>query len=118
MGFTHSYWMLLACVALVGIGNNLWHPTAILTLANRYPERRGLVLSLHGMGGNVGDAVAPVVIGALLALFSWRQVVVMNVLPGLVVAMLILVLLGTLEFGAKHVERQSLAEFLRGLEGW
>src|SRR5437879_13098803 len=69
------------------------------------------------MGGNVGDAVAPLVIGALLALFSWRQVVVMNVLPGLVVAVLILVLLGTLQFGTKHVERQSLAEYLRGLEG-
>src|SRR5439155_910612 len=117
IGFTHSYSMLLACIALVGFGNSLWHPTAIPTLGQRYPERRGLVLSLHGMGGNVGDAVAPLVIGALLALFSWRQVVVMNVLPGLVVAVLILVLLGTLQFGTKHVERQSLAEYLRGLEG-
>src|SRR5260370_3829965 len=68
------------------------------------------------MGGNVGGGVAPVVIGALLALFSWRQVVVMNVLPGLVVAVLILVLLGTLQLGSKHVERQSLAEYLKGLK--
>src|SRR5437899_838203 len=118
IGFTHSYAMLLACIALVGFGNSIWHPTAIPTLGQRYPERKGLVLSLHGMGGNVGDAVAPVVIGALLALFSWRQVVVMNVLPGLVVAVLILVLLGTLQFGTKHVERQSFAEYLRGLEGF
>src|SRR5712691_13335032 len=27
IGFTHSYLMLLACVALVGFGNSLWHPT-------------------------------------------------------------------------------------------
>src|SRR6267154_1442887 len=33
MGFTHSYLMLLGCVALVGFGNSLWHPTAIPTLA-------------------------------------------------------------------------------------
>src|SRR2546422_3640127 len=26
MGFTHSYLMLLGCVALVGFGNSLWHP--------------------------------------------------------------------------------------------
>src|SRR5437763_1458623 len=117
IGFTHSYAMLLAGIALVGLGNSIWHPTAFPTLGQRYPERKGLVLSLHGMGGNDGDAVAPVVIGALLALFSWRQVVVMNVVPGLVVAVLILVLLGTLQFGTKHVERQSLAEYLRGLEG-
>ncbi len=75
MGFTHSYLMLLGCVALVGFGNSLWHPTAIPTLARRFPERKGLVLSLHGMGGNVGDAVAPIVVGALLAVFSWREVV-------------------------------------------
>ena len=67
IGFTHSYAMLLVCVALVGFGNSLWHPTAIPTLGRRYPERKGLVLSIHGMGGNVGDAIAPIVIGAALA---------------------------------------------------
>src|SRR5918911_4141493 len=96
ISLTHSYFMLLACVALVGFGNSLWHPTAIPTLANRYPERKGLVLSVHGMGGNVGDAIAPVVIGAALALFSWRQVVVLNVMPGLLVALLMFAFLGTI----------------------
>jgi MFS family permease len=28
MGFSHSYWMILACATLVGIGNNLWHPSS------------------------------------------------------------------------------------------
>ena len=50
MGFSHSYWMLLVCAALVGIGNNLWHPTAIPLLAQNHPERRGLVVSIHSMG--------------------------------------------------------------------
>src|SRR5678809_1700221 len=43
MGFSHGYLMLLGCIALVGFGNSLWHPTAIPTLARRYPERKGLV---------------------------------------------------------------------------
>jgi len=25
------------------------------------------------MGGNAGDAIAPIVVGALLAVFSWRE---------------------------------------------
>jgi MFS family permease len=94
MSLTHSFWMLLVCVTLVGIGNNLWHPAAIPTLAYRYPERRGLVLSFHGMGGNVGEAIAPFVIGALLGWYGWRTVVVINVVPGLTMSVLILVLLG------------------------
>jgi MFS family permease len=96
MSLTHSFWTLLVCVTLVGIGNNLWHPAAIPTLAHRFPKRKGLMLSFHGMGGNVGDALAPLVVGALLAWFGWRTVVVINVVPGFVMAVMILLLLGAL----------------------
>jgi MFS transporter, FSR family, fosmidomycin resistance protein len=94
MGFSHSYWMILACATLVGIGNNLWHPSAIPWLANRFPQRKGLVMSIHGMGGNVGDAVAPLIVGALLAVLNWRNVVVINVLPGVLLATFTLIYLG------------------------
>ncbi|HZO47202.1 MAG TPA: MFS transporter [Xanthobacteraceae bacterium] len=94
MGFSHDYWLLLTCAALVGIGNNLWHPTAIPLLAQRYPDRKGLVVSIHGMGGNVGDALAPLVAGAMLAVLSWREVVVINVIPGIVMSVVLLVMLG------------------------
>src|ERR1700727_4031230 len=97
MGVSHTYWMILVCATLVGIGNNLWHPTAIPWLADRFPSRKGLVMAFHGMGANVGDAVAPLVIGILLQSFNWRTVVVMNVLPGIVVAAFILVYVGRLQ---------------------
>lgn len=117
IGFTHTYLMLLVCISLVGFGNSLWHPSAIPTLGQRYPDRKGLVLSLHGMGGNVGDALAPLVIGAALAAFSWRQVVVMNVMPGLVVALLMFVFLGSMRLGAKKspAEVQSLRDYSKAV---
>src|SRR6516162_2115239 len=97
MSFSHAYWMMLACATLVGIGNNLWHPTAIPWLANRFPDRKGLVMAFHGMGANVGDATAPLVVGVLLQTLNWRTVVVMNVLPGIAVAAFILVYVGRLQ---------------------
>ena len=122
MSFTHSYIMLLLCVAMVGVGNNLWHPTAIPMLAQRFPERKGLVLSLHGMGGNAGDALAPLLIGALLATFSWRQIVVMNAIPGAIMSVMILISVGTLTLGRKKkaapVEEdkgQKVGEYAQGL---
>jgi MFS family permease len=125
IGFTHSYLMLLACVALVGFGNSLWHPTAIPTLARSFPERKGLVLSMHGMGGNVGDALAPIVVGALLSILTWRQVVILNVVPGLVIALVLLVFLGTLRLGGRKAPQkdgaphdgrvQSVGDYVRGL---
>jgi FSR family fosmidomycin resistance protein-like MFS transporter len=124
MNFTTSYWMLLLCTALVGIGNNLWHPTAIPMLAQRYPEKKGFVLSIHGMGANVGDAIAPLAIGALLVYFSWRQVVVINVIPGLVMSVLIFIFLRNLQMNSKkksalqqvEKEGQTLKEYFAGLK--
>jgi MFS family permease len=101
MGFSHEYWTLLTCAGLVGIGNNLWHPTAIPLLAQHFPDRRGLAVSIHGMGGNVGDAIAPLVAGALLTLLTWRHVVMVNVLPGILMSALILFCLGRMEIKPK-----------------
>ena len=99
MGFTHSYWTLLGCAGLVGIGNNFWHPTAIPLLARSFPQRKGFVVSIHGMGGNVGDALAPLAAGWLLAITSWRNVVVVNIVPGILMACVILVMVGGLTVG-------------------
>jgi MFS family permease len=121
MGFSHGYLMLLGCIALVGFGNSLWHPTAIPTLARRFPERKGFVLSLHGMGGNVGDALAPLAVGSLLAFMTWREVVILNVVPGLVMSLLLLVFLGTMRLGVKGRPKpeegkvQSFSDYFRGV---
>jgi FSR family fosmidomycin resistance protein-like MFS transporter len=116
--------MLLLCVTLVGVGNNIWHPAAIPTLAYRYPQRKALVLSFHGMGGNLGEAIAPIVVGALLAWYSWRTVVVINVVPGITMAVLILLMLGAFmtvrdgddgginEKGEKRTFREYLSDYV------
>ena len=48
MGFTNAYWMLVVCTMLIGIGNNLWHPTAIPLLARRFPQGFGHRYAWHG----------------------------------------------------------------------
>jgi MFS family permease len=101
---------LLTCAALVGIGNNLWHPTAIPLLGDLYPARRGLVMSFHGMAGNVGDAVAPLVAGVLLTVLTWRGVMAVNVLPGMVMALLLLVYFSKPQPGDDRVGGQHAAK--------
>jgi len=46
--------------------------------------------------------LAPLVIGALLTWFSWRAVVVMNVVPGVFMAAMILMLLGAFSVAREH----------------
>ena len=119
MGFSHTYWLLLVCAGLVGFGNNLWHPVAIPLLAHRFPERRGLAVAFHGMGGNVGDALAPIAAGVMLTVLNWRNVVVVNVIPGLIVSILILLYIGRTteqrqDTGDKHPLMRP-ADMLRAL---
>jgi FSR family fosmidomycin resistance protein-like MFS transporter len=115
MGFTHSYWTLLACAGLVGIGNNFWHPTAIPLLARAYPRRKGFVVSIHGMGGNVGDALGPLAAGFMLTSMSWRNVVVINIAPGILMACAILFLVGGLAVRGEDGAAAKPVPFAAGL---
>ena len=131
MATTHAYWLLLCCAALIGVGNTIWHPTAIPTLASRFPQRKGLVVSIHGMGGNIGDAVAPFVAGTLLSgfaiggvavnfNFTWRQVMIFNVVPGILMSIAILWYLGKMQMTGKGKAAEkslSLRQVLNGFVG-
>ena len=56
MSLTHDFWMLLVCVTLVGIGNNIWHPAAIPTLA---PAPDAGVLDSPVLDSAAPEATAP-----------------------------------------------------------
>jgi len=82
------------------------------------------VMAYHGMGGNVGDALAPLAAGALLTAFAWmtwRDVVIINIVPGVVMAVAILWFLGRLTAdkpgAAKSEQQKTLGEVLRALPG-
>ena len=87
------------------------------------------MVSIHGMGGNVGDAVAPFIAGTLLsgiaiggfALnfgFTWRQVMIANVVPGFFMAVIIFWQLGKLSMGAKTKGGDTGLRFVEVLRGF
>ena len=61
-----TYALILSALVLASAGSALWHPPALGLLAQRYPQRRGLMISLHRSFGNVGDTVGPLLVGILL----------------------------------------------------
>ncbi len=73
MGVSPVYPLLLIGMGVVAISHSIWHLPASASLSHHFPERRGIALSAHGVGGSVGDAVGPVATGALLAFLSWRE---------------------------------------------
>ena len=62
-------------MAVVAIAASVWHLPAMAALSSHFTHRRGSVLSLHGVGGNIGDVIGPVLTGALLAVLAWQAII-------------------------------------------
>ena len=80
---------LLPLVVLIGCTNNMWHPAAISYISRRFPQQRGYALSIHALGANSGDALAPMAVGAALVWLSWSQAATAACVPTLAVALLL-----------------------------
>jgi MFS family permease len=91
-------WWLFPCAALMGAGNGVFHPSDFAVLnANVSPRRLGHAYSLHGIGGNVGYALAPVVSYGIGSAVDWRVALVAMGAAGLVA------------LGVLAIERQRLS---------
>jgi MFS family permease len=89
MGLAPSYAWLLPAAGLVGLGTALWHPAALAGLSLRFPDRRGMALSVHGVGASIGDTVGPVAVGAVMAVLGWRRTLELHLIPALLIGLLL-----------------------------
>ena len=88
-GWTSHLLVFLGVVILLGMSNNLWHPPAIAYLSEHYPRHRGRALAIHALGANLGDTLAPIAAGVLLASYSWQQTSIVATVPVLLIGLLI-----------------------------
>ncbi len=86
MGISPVYPVLLVGMAAVAAAAAMWHLPAAAALSQRFTDRRGSALSIHGVGGNIGDVLGPALTGVLLLTLSWRGVLsIYAVVPMLLV---------------------------------
>ena len=117
IGTAPSVMGLLIGVMLIGGANNIWHPAAFSFLAGRYPNNRGFAMSVHGLGANTGEALAPVCAGTLITWLSWRDAAMINALPMFIVAAVIFIVLGRTERKTESKEKIGidLAGYFQGM---
>ena len=74
MGFAPAFWMLFPLAVLAGLGNSVFHPAdlSILTATIRR-TRHGRAYGFHTLGGNLGYALAPIVMVGLALELGWRS---------------------------------------------
>jgi MFS family permease len=89
MSWTRDFYALLALSFIAGAGNSVYHPCGTALAAERFSERRSFAISYHGLGGNIGTSIMPLVQAAIAAVASWRMAVAVCAAPALVLLPLI-----------------------------
>jgi MFS transporter, DHA2 family, multidrug resistance protein len=85
---------LIAFRILQGLGGGPISPMTMMFLSTVFPpEQRGLAMGLFGMGQTSGPIMGTVIGGYLTEYLSWRMVCFLNVAPGVVCIMLVLLIL-------------------------
>lgn len=84
----HSFGMILAAVALVGVGSSIFHPEASRMAYMASGGRRSLAQSVFQLGGNTGSAIGPLLAAAVVVPFGQATVGWFVVLP--LIAMVVL----------------------------
>lgn len=115
-GFATGYALVATMVVLIGATNMLWHPAAITFLSIHFPKRRGAVLSIHALGANLGDALAPLAAGAMLVGMTWQTTAMLNAVPALLVAAVIMLVLGRFDRERSgDSQPQTVRDYLGGM---
>ncbi|MET3383921.1 MFS family permease [Variovorax paradoxus] len=103
-----SYWMLLLCAVVGGIGNGVFHPVDY-TLFNRKvaPTRLGHAYSVHGITGSLGWALAPAFVVPIAIAFSWRVALASAGVVALVVLLVLWAYRSVLSLDAAAVHKAT-----------
>jgi len=77
MGLSPVYPVLLVGMAIVSTASSMWHLPSVASLSHYFSHRRGVALSIHGVGGSIGDVLGPVFTGLLLSVLAWKGILTM-----------------------------------------
>jgi len=92
-----GYPALVAAALLAGAGNAVFHPADFTVLNRRVsPARLGHAFSAHGVAGNVGWGVAPVLMAGIASASGWRTAALSAAVLGFVALASVVLLRGNL----------------------
>ena len=81
-----NVWLLGLFLALLGLGIGLYHPAGLAFIAQA-TSQRGMALGWHGVAGNLGIAVTPLLAVGVAEAADWRWAYVVLAVLALVVAL-------------------------------
>jgi FSR family fosmidomycin resistance protein-like MFS transporter len=108
-GFVSNYPLLLLCVILSGLGVAGFHPEGFKTAYHFTGDKKATGMSIFAVGGNFGIAVGPILGLALVTSFGLKGTSAM-ILPGILIAILLLFNMSMLTAPVKVAHREATKE--------
>lgn len=74
VGLVPTYLVIVVAAGVATAAGAVWHPAALSLLSQRYPHRRGFLIATHRAAGSAGDFLGPLLVGGLLVVLLWQEV--------------------------------------------
>ncbi len=87
-GLSFSVYPLVLSMILLGAAASMYHPSG-LSFISRNVEKKGKAMGYHGVGGNLGLALGPVLSGAVAAIWGWRSAFILFAILGFLLGVVI-----------------------------
>jgi len=88
-----EYRTLVMAEALAGVGGSTYHPSGMSLISDlETGDTEGKAMGIHGLGGIVGTALAPALVGGVTALFDWRVALTVSAMVGIIYGLIFLAL--------------------------
>ena len=106
-----GFWSLALLLAFAGMGDATWHPIATGVLTRQMPGRRGQALGVRAIGGTLATVLSPLLVGFLLAVMNWRDVMVVSAAAPLLMGLVFLGYYRTVpRSSARRISRSDLSD--------
>ena len=79
-GFTGSYWMIFALIAVMAVGSSIFHPEAAKLVNAVSGTKKGHGMSIFSVGGNAGFGLGPLLVVGLVTTFGLKGLAVYAVM--------------------------------------
>lgn len=86
---TEQYWLILVAVLFLGFGSAIFHPEGSRVSFMSAGNKRGLAQSIYQVGGNSGQALAPLISAFILDVYGQHGAAIVLLLTAIGIAILL-----------------------------
>ncbi len=103
-----TFLALIISSLIYGFGETTFHAQSTGFITSAFAENKGKAMGIHGLGGSIGNFLAPISAAFLIAALNWRLATILLMVPAIA-------LIGLLSFNLKNRKKSERLSFTHGL---